>query len=317
MRHNCIKVRINVLIRLMKKLKYVIPVFILLILIFLGWFAVTQLGINKPHKIEVVAAENFWGSLVKQIGGNKVSVFSVITNPNIDPHEYESNVADSIAITKANLLIVNGEGYDDWAIKDYQASNNKKTIYLNISKDLNLSSGQNPHLWYNPNYVNVAINSMADDLSRIAPKDRKYFQKNLTTLKNSLAKYQDIMNYIKLHYSGTKIGSTESIFDYPAAYMGLNLISPNPFMNAVSEGIDPPTSSLLTFEEQINSKEIKLLIYNTQTITPLTFNLKQLALKNKIPVIGISETMSPTTTTFQNWMYTEFNKISKTLQNEQ
>ena len=300
----------------MKKAKrYIIPVLIILFLIALGWFATYQFSQKRSNKIDIVAAENFWGNLASQIGGNKVNTYSVITNPNVDPHEYESNVSDSIAITKAALLIVNGEGYDEWAIKDYQASNNKNTIYLNIQNILNLSSGQNPHLWYNPIYVNTVVNVITNDLIHIAPKDKTYFQKNLAKLKLNLLKYQNVMNYIKIHYGGVKIASTESIFDYPGSYMGLDIISPNSFMNSVSEGVDPPTSSLLTFQNEINSREIKLLIYNTQTVTPLTANLKNLAMKNNIPIVGISETMTPPNNTFQNWMYQEFNNVLKSLQN--
>ena len=39
--------------------------------------------------IEVVAAENFWGSIASQVGGSHVHVTSIIDNPDVDPHDYE------------------------------------------------------------------------------------------------------------------------------------------------------------------------------------------------------------------------------------
>src|SRR5437870_6260138 len=63
-------------------------------------------------QVQVVAAENFWGSLVSQLGGTHTQVLSIVSDPNADPHEYESNAANARAIANANLVIVNGAGYD-------------------------------------------------------------------------------------------------------------------------------------------------------------------------------------------------------------
>jgi zinc/manganese transport system substrate-binding protein len=103
--------------------------------------------------IQVVAAENFWGSLVEQLGGTHVNVTSIVTDPNADPHEYESNAQDARAVANANLVIVNGVGYDDWALKLIAANNNPNQTVLNVAQNLGIANGSNPHLWYNPSLV--------------------------------------------------------------------------------------------------------------------------------------------------------------------
>jgi zinc/manganese transport system substrate-binding protein len=118
---------------------------------------------------------------------------------------------------------------------------------------------------------------------------------------------------IKQTYGGTPVGGTESIVVYMADALGLNLISPPDFMNAVSEGNDPPTQSVAAFEQQINQKQISVLIFNNQTVTSMTTNLKQLAAAQGIPVVGISETMEPPDTTFQAWQYAQLTALQNAL----
>lgn len=291
----------------MNKKAIFIPLLLVLIGLVIFWFSETKFNFNNQtdNKINVVAAENFWGSLVSQIGGQKINLLSIIVNPNVDPHEYESNVNDSIAITKANYLIVNGEGYDDWAIKDAQSSNNSSRVLLNVQSFLGIPNGQNPHFWYNPTFVQRVAKEMLDNLIQIKPKDKSYFLNNYKVLENKLSVYLNNINYIRTHFNLVKVSSTESIFVYYANYAHLDLISPSAFMNAVSEGIDPSASSVIAFQNQIESHQIKLLIYNTQTITPLTANMRSLALKYHIPIVGISETISPNNLNFENWMNKE------------
>src|SRR5215471_16414058 len=71
-------------------------------------------GPGRSRMIDVVAAENFWGSLASQLGGAHVRVFSIVSNPNADPHDYESSALDARAVAAARYVIQNGVGYDGW-----------------------------------------------------------------------------------------------------------------------------------------------------------------------------------------------------------
>jgi zinc/manganese transport system substrate-binding protein len=101
-----------------------------------------------------------------------------------------------------------------------------------------------------------------------------------------------------------------------AQALGVNLISPPEFMQAISAGTDPPAQTVAEFQNQISNRQIKVLVYNTQTSTPITENLKQMATKNGIPVVGISETVEPPTARFQDWQTRQLNSLQAALSRE-
>jgi zinc/manganese transport system substrate-binding protein len=253
--------------------------------------------------LQVVAAENFWGSIVSQIGGTHVQVLSIVSDPNADPHEYESNASDARAVASADYVIENGVGYDSWMDKLLSAGgNNPDRKVLNIGDLVGVQDGGNPHLWYNPAYVNQTTAQIEQDLISLDPDDKADYEQNYATLQSNLAEYQGRIVAIKQQYGGTEVASTESIFVYLANAAGLDLVSPPAFIDAVAEGNDPPASSIVQFESQLKSGKIKLLVYNEQTVTPLTQNMKALAAQEQIPVIGVTETIQPPNATFQEWM---------------
>jgi len=257
---------------------------------------------SNSNVLHVVAAENFWGSLVSQLGGIDVQVKSIVTNPNADPHEYESSAADAEAIAQANYVIVNGAGYDQWALELISASNTQGQKVLNVASLVGQGIGSNPHFWYNPYYVRITVHQMYLDLVSLAPNYTSYFTQQYASLNASLAPYYAKINQIRAEFNGTEVASTESIFVYLANATGLDLVSPPSFMEAVSEGTDPPAQSVVQFEQQLQSGQVKVLVYNNQTVTPLTTSMEALAKKNHVEVVGITETVVPSNASYQNWM---------------
>jgi zinc/manganese transport system substrate-binding protein len=266
--------------------------------------------------IPVVAAENFWGSLVSQIGGSHVNVTSIVTNPNTDPHEYESSAADARAIANACLVIVNGAGYDTWALNEIAASNAPHQTVLNVQLLLRQPVDANPHFWYSPFYVNTTVRVMYKDLVEIDPVDSSYYRQQYASLNSSLwTSYMKQELIIKQQFAGTPVASTESVFVYMANATGLKIITPPAFMEAVSEGNDPSAQDVATFQGQLNggNTTVRVLVYNEQTVTPLTQSLLALAAKNEIPYIRISETIQPPNFTFQAWMQGEVGELQNAL----
>ena len=274
---------------------------------------------NTSGPIQVVAGENFWGSLVSQLGGNQINVTSIISDPNTDPHEYESNPANAIAITNARFVILNGAGYDTWAqdiINAEGASTQANQVVLVVQQFLNLSVDVNPHLWYSPYYVNDTVNEMFKDLVRIDPSSTSYFTQNYAALNASLwQSYMSREAAIKNTYSGVPVASTESIFVYMANATGLDVVSPPAFMDAVAEGTDPPAASVAQMENLMagGNSTVRVLVYNEQTVTPLTQTIKCLAAANQIPIIGVTETIQPPNTSFQIWMESEILNLQNAL----
>jgi zinc/manganese transport system substrate-binding protein len=275
-------------------------------------------GASSATPIPVVAAENFWGSLVSQLGGNQTSVLSIVTDPNTDPHEYEANTSDARAISAAQFVIVNGVGYDDWAIQIIAADGNSNQVVLNVGNlnGVSVSGGivtGNPHMWYNPVDVNRTLAAMYSDLVSIRPSATSYFQANYVTLNVSLGHLYGQATEIRNHFAGTVVASTESIFVYLANFTHLDLVSPPAFMEAVAEGNDPPTQSVVDFQCQLESGHVRVLVYNLQTVTPLTDSMKAIAASHNVTIVGITETIQPSYYTFQEWMGGEYEALSNAL----
>ena len=267
----------------------------------------------RSGKLQVVAAENFWGSLIQQLGGTHVNVTSIVTDPNADPHEYESSAAVAREFATADFVIINGVGYDDWALKLISTTNNPNQMVLNVGQLLGKANGANPHLWYDPVYVNATVKQMYLDLVKIDPSNASYYKQSYAALNASLAQVDDRMTEIRQQFGGTKVASTENIFVYLANATGLDLISPPAFMNAVAEGEGPPVQSVAQFQNQLESGNVSVLVYNQQTVTPLTQQMKQIATQYNITIVGVTETIQPPDVTFQVWMNSELLSLQNAL----
>jgi zinc/manganese transport system substrate-binding protein len=264
--------------------------------------------------VNVVAGENFWGSLVSQIGGVHVHVTSIITDPNTDPHEYQANDSVAEAITNAQYVILNNVGYDDWGTSIVAADGDTNQTVLNIGDSLGVSVDGgivtgNPHLWYNPTYVNETVAWMYHNLTQIAPQYTSYFTAQYDNLTASLATLYSEVGIIKHTFAGTNVSSTESIFVYLANATDLNLVSPPEFMEAVAEGNDPSDASVVQFEDQLESGNVSVLVFNAQTVTPLTTEMKTIAIENNVTVMSVTETIVPPNVPFQTWMGGELDQL--------
>jgi len=255
----------------------------------------------SAHTLQVVAGQNFWGSIAAQLGGRHVSVTSVVTNPNADPHEYESSTKDARAFATADYVILNGAGYDDWASKLLSANPSQGRKVFTVADLLHKKAGDNPHFWYNPDWVEKVADKITADYQAIDSADSSYFTDQRAAFRTALQPYHDRIAKIRSSFAGVPVGATESIFEYLATAIGLNLISPPEFMKAVAEGNDPPAQTVAEFHDLVAGKKIKLLVYNVQTSTNITEDLKRQATNNGIPVVGVSETLQPVDATFQEW----------------
>lgn len=269
---------------------------------------------NSSGPVQVVAAENFWGSIAAQVGGSHVHVTGIIVDPNADPHSYEPTTADARTVAGAQYVIVNGAGYDPWADRLLQANPVSGRKELNVGNFIGKHEGDNPHMWYNPDYVTAVANKIRDDLKTIDPADAAAFDRSAQAfLTTGLKQYHDLIAAIKTKYSGTAVGATESIFSYMAPALGLNLITPYSYLKAVSEGEDISAADQATVEQQIRQRQIKVLVYNSQNTPNNIQALITLAKNNHIPVTTITETLSPATASFQAWQSAQLQGIQTAL----
>lgn len=262
--------------------------------------------------INVVAAENFYGDIVKQLGGSHVAVTSIISDPNVDPHEYESNVQTGIAVSKAQLVIENAGGYDSWMDRLLAASPNSNRIVLKGYTTAPTLLPENEHVWYSVDNVAAIAQAISTDLKKLDSADATTFDHNLSAFQQSLTPIRQKMSEIKAKYNGTPVGLTETIYLYQTGPLGLDVLTPFVFQKAMAEGNDPPVASVITAENQINQHQIKVLIYNEQTVTPSTTKLEHDAQQQHIPIVPVTETMPPTKT-YQTWMLDQLNVLEQAL----
>src|SRR6266700_2044990 len=184
-------------------------------------------GGSSDGKPKVVAAENFWGSLATQLGGDRVEVTSIITNPNADPHDYEPTTADARSMASAIFVIVNGIGYDPWADRLLAANPVRGRDVLNVGKLVGVPVGGNPHRWYSPVDVQRVTDQITSEYKKLDPKDASVFdQLHATFQTKRLADYHRLISDIHAKYAETPVGASESIFALLAPALGLDLLTP-------------------------------------------------------------------------------------------
>ncbi|MGY5137290.1 metal ABC transporter solute-binding protein, Zn/Mn family [Streptomyces nigrescens] len=269
---------------------------------------------GSGKKIQVVAAENFWGSIASQLGGSHVNVTSIITSPDTDPHDYEPTAGNARTVSGARYAIVNGIGYDAWADKLLSTNPGSGRTELKVGDLVGLKPGGNPHRWYSPRDVHRVIEKIAVDYKKIDPARAAYFDQRKTAFENkTLAPYTRLVSGIKSKYAGTSIGASESIVTPLSKDLGLKMLTPDTFLNAMNEGADPSAKDKATIDQQIKKKQIKVYVHNSQNSTPDVQAQVKEAKAQGIPVVTVTETLAPAGASFQQWQTGQLRDLERAL----
>jgi zinc/manganese transport system substrate-binding protein len=266
----------------------------------------------EPAPVAVVAAENVWGSIVEQLGGSRVRVHSVVTDPNADPHEFESDFATARAVADAQYVVVNGVGYDAWMEK-LLASDSRQRVVLRAGDVVGKHAGDNPHLWYDPKDVALVADHITGDLTRIDPAGRAYYERQRRRFAIDCKPYLGLIARIAKRYRNRPVGATEDIVEYMTSAARLQLTTPPAFMQAVANGTEPPATSVVTFHGQIEARRIAVLLYNVQTSTSVTDEIRTRARANHIAVVPVTETVVPANGRFEDWQANQLRVLETAL----
>jgi zinc/manganese transport system substrate-binding protein len=271
-------------------------------------------GTAAGGRLKVVAAENFWGSIAAQLGGERVSVSNIIVNPSTDPHSYEPSAADARTMAGAKLAIVNGIGYDNWAPKLLAASSLAGRKVLNVGQLLGLRDGDNPHQWYSPASVRRVIAQVVADYDRLDPSGAAYYAQRERTFETvALASYNRLRAQIRTRYADTPVGYSESIFRPLGEDLGLRLLTPYSFAKAVAEGTDVTAQDKEVVDRQARDRQIKVWVFNSQNVTPDVQRVNELAKAAGIPIATVTETLDPAAVTFEQWQVAELEGLLRAL----
>jgi zinc/manganese transport system substrate-binding protein len=265
----------------------------------------------RPGTIAVVAAENQYGNVASQIGGADVSVTSVESNPNTDPHSYEVSPDVAQEIGSAQVVIQNGIGYDDFMTRIESASPNAARRVLVVQDLLGLpDSTPNPHLWYDPATMPKVADALAADYAALQPAHAAYFRSNAATFIASLNPWLAALAQFKSEYAGTTVATTEPVADYLLTAAGCDNLTPFRLQADVMNGVDPSPEDLSMQTALFTEHKVKVFVYNEQVTDTLTQSFITAAQTAHIPVIGVYETMPTPGFTYQSWMVAEVNALT-------
>lgn len=261
--------------------------------------------------IRIVAAENFYGDLATQIGAGHVAVISILSNPDTDPHLFESSASTARDVADADIVIANGANYDPWIDKLLSASSANNRTVLVAAQLLGATAAQNPHLWYDPRTLSAVAAALADELSRRDPADSGDYAANLKAFDRSFAQAIAAIDAIKSAHAGLAVTATEPVFGDMAKAMGFRMLN-EPFQIAMMNDSEPSPNDVAAFEDSLRSRAAKILFYNSQVTDDTTTRLLGIAQARHVPVVGVTET-EPAGKTIQSWFADEIAAVAEAL----
>jgi len=270
-------------------------------------------GKTASGQLKVVAAENFWGDLVEQIGGSHVVVTSLISNPNADPHEFTSNTKTTLAVASAGLVIVNGAGYDDFMSKLLSASPSSHRSVLRVADVLDVvGADPNPHFWYDVPQLPTVVDAIANALAAADPMHAAAFRAGARQTIARLQPLERAVRSLRTSYAGTAVAYTERVPGYLLAAAGLKVLTPPGFARSIEAGTDPSFADIAAMRTVMTQRAAKVLIVNAQAASPVTQQLQTLARANGIPVVSVTETM-PAGATLESWQLSQLHALARAL----
>ncbi|MFJ6271788.1 zinc ABC transporter substrate-binding protein [Pseudarthrobacter oxydans] len=289
--------------------------------------------------INIVASTNVYGDIAKTIGGDKVSVTAIITKTSQDPHSYEATAQDRLMVSKADLVLENGGGYDDFIHTLAEDSGLDDAKVLNAVELSGLAHPEgeeaaaeapatepaaedesahdhgelNEHVWYSLPAVEQLADEIAAKLAELEPASASTFQSNASTFKAGIEELHGKLDALKAASAGAQVAVTEPVPVYLLADAGLVNATPEDYTAAIEEGSDVPPAVLKAATDLVASKSVRLLAYNSQTEGPQTESLKKAAETAGVPVVDFSETL-PEGKTYLQWMTDNVDNITNVLE---
>lgn len=269
---------------------------------------------SSPGVVNVVAGENFWGSIASQLGGPHVRVTSIVSDPNADPHLYETSASDAAAVAQARLAIENGAGYDDFVTKLLAAAGGSNRTVINVQNVLHLTGPDvNPHFWYDIPRVPEVASAIEVGLARVDPKDAASFHANLATFDSALQPITAVLGLIHQRHAGAPVAYTERVPQYLLLAAGLDVKTPAGFASAIENGNDPSPGDTALMDQLVTGHQVAVLLYNAQTVSATTQNVRRLAAQVGVPVVPVTETLPPSYRTYQAWQLGQAQAILRAL----
>jgi zinc/manganese transport system substrate-binding protein len=262
-------------------------------------------------KIAVVAAENFYGDVAQQIGGDRVSVISILSSPDQDPHLFEISPGIIREVAAAQVAVYNGADYDPWIDGLLKVAPRAGRSVIVAADLMHKKSGDNPHLWYDPATMPAVAGALAAAFAAADPGHRDDYAARLKTFLASLGPMNEKIAVIAGKYAGAPVTATEPVFDYMAQALQLKMRNER-FQLAVMNDTEPSARDIAAFEQDLRTHQVRAVFYNKQASNNLVQHLLEIARAANITVVGITET-APPGISYQDWMLNELDATGRAL----
>lgn len=254
---------------------------------------------EKNGTIEVAASVNQWGTVAKALGGDNVNVASIINSTNVDAHDYEPTTSDIAKLQKAQVIIVNGAGYDAWAVKATQTAN---ATIVNAAEIGGVNDGENPHVWFSADVRKAVAQAITEAYEQADAAKKNDFDKmndQWTAEENNV---ESKIAEVKQKTDGLAYAATESVASYLAEDMGLADATPSGYARATANESEPTPTDIKQFTDALKAGEIKLLVVNTQEESELTGKITDAAKSVEVPMVELTEQMPEQYDSLTAWM---------------
>jgi zinc/manganese transport system substrate-binding protein len=268
-------------------------------------------GHAADGRIAVVAAENAYGDIARQVGGDRVAVTSILSSPNQDPHLFETAPGTVRTLSEAQVVVINGADYDPWMEKVLKTTPRAGRAEITAATLLGRKPGDNPHLWYDLATMPKVASALADAFSKTDPAHANEYAARLKTTLAGLARIDARVAQMKTKFAGQTVTATEPVFGLLTGAIGLTMRNDR-FQLAMMNDTEPSARDVAAMEDDLRGRKVKALIYNSQVTEKLTERLRDIAMAAKVPVVGVTETM-PAGTNFQDWVLGELDALDKAL----
>jgi zinc/manganese transport system substrate-binding protein len=268
----------------------------------------------KAGSIKIVAAENFYGDIAKQIGGPDVDVTSILSNPDQDPHLFEVSPAVGRDVSAARIVIDNGIDYDPWLEKLLGAARSADRKTIVAAALVGRKTGDNPHIWYDPATMLALAQTLCQALIAEDPSRRSGYEQRLTRFEASMKPVQAKIAELRDRLAGTSVTATEPVFGYMFDALGMQVRN-QAFQLAVMNNTEPSASDIAAFENDLKTHQVKLLVYNSQATNPIADRMQKIAKASEIPIVAATET-EPANKNYQGWMLSELDAVDRALPKE-
>jgi zinc/manganese transport system substrate-binding protein len=263
--------------------------------------------------VTVVVSVDQWGDIVRSLAGDCAEVTTIIDGSTGDPHEFEPTPSDVAAFDGADLVVVNGLGYDTWATDAVESASGDPVV-VDAGEVAGEVAGDNPHVWYDPTVVRETATAVTQALQEVSPREaEEYYTERFQDWEQAMAPYDAAIERIRAGAAGRPYAATESVFDLMAAAVGLTDVTPEGYRDAAANESEPTPADVDGFETALRERRAAVLVDNLQTEGPLPQQLSEVARQAGVPVVEVTETVPAGVGSFVDWQVAQLEALAAAL----